>query len=108
MVVVNNEVHMIGGYRTTKHLIWNLKDRNSNKCVEMYDFKTDLLDEMFGARVVYIKSKNMILLIGGINHSNRKSVGIWRFCLKSKKWFKSNIAFEFSMYHSQSQRMIIV
>ena len=49
---------------------------------------------MFGASVVYVPSKNIILLIGG-KSGDDKPLGIWKFCVLSQKWTKMNdIKFE--------------
>eukprot|EP01084_Bolivina_argentea_P218528 370815_1 len=87
MVNVNGIIHAIGDpqRRLRKHLAWNT-NTNTNIVTEIFDFH-EYFGSIAGASMIYVKSKQMILLIGGRDHcSSEKYIGIWRFCLKTKKW----------------------
>eukprot|EP01084_Bolivina_argentea_P218527 370814_1 len=87
MVNVNGVIHAIADRSQRKHFTWDI---NNNTVTQIFDFH-----EYFGSIVnpsmIYIKSKQMILLIGGRDHCstekyNCEFIGIWRFCLKTNKW----------------------
>ena len=78
--------HNIGG-DNSKHVAW---DSNNDETVEMHDFTENGYDDIWNPSAVYAPSKQMILLIGGIDaYQNEKMFGIWKFCLMKKKWKKT-------------------
>ena len=85
MVVVNDVFHNIGGNEYTKHTAWN---SHNDETVVMHDFTENGIDEVWCPSAIYVPSKQMILLIGGKDYENHKMIGIWKFCLITKKWQK--------------------
>eukprot|EP01084_Bolivina_argentea_P204863 349916_1 len=77
-VSVENTIHSIGG--SLVHLIWN---KNTNIITKIdHPFN----DEVWGVSVIYVPSKQCILLIGGHNGFLQQDAGIWIFSLVSNKW----------------------
>ena len=55
------KINIIGSRKNSKHLCWNI-DTITEELV--HDFRADDMSEVSGPAVVYVSSKNMILLIG--------------------------------------------
>ena len=90
-----------------KHFIWNTNNNNNinNECKILYDFKNEIngIKDIVCSKCIYVKSKNILLLIGGKDRLNKikKGVGIWKFSLKFKKWYKICDGIKFK-FHSVS------
>ena len=73
MIFAKGSLHLIGGRMNPKHYIWN----DDNKKFEpTFDFHP-----IYGASVVHIPSKDMLLFFGGGNIRQ-----IWQFSFGAKKW----------------------
>lgn len=110
LVNANGTIHGIGGDVSSKHLTWNDSDHSFK---EMHDFKTiDNIYEIYGASVIYVPSKQLILLIGGKDIWNDKMIGIWKYCLLSNKWSKvKGIQFDFFQHSAvltSNQECIVI
>ena len=93
-------LHIIGGGHNLKHFIF---DTNNGKCVQVNDYQ----NEVHSVSAIYVPSKNMILLIGGVIINQRllingrlfwerKLFGMWKYCLLTKKTTKlDKIKFDF-------------
>ena len=77
----NGRLHIIV---SGKHFVFNANDDKPKPKI-YHDFKC----EIWRTSMLYVKSKQMLLLIGGQDiDSDWKPFGIWRFLLKSEKWEK--------------------
>lgn len=90
MIVLNGELNVICGTGSNKHYIW---DNERKKCNEIYQFNDHKYSEgLIGHRLIYLKSKNNVLLFGGhFFGSNSPSDSIYRFCVVNKEWNKLSI-----------------
>lgn len=103
MVGTKNDIHFIGGGNGNSHYIFN-KETEEFKLI--HTFKT--FTNMANIHLVYIKSQNVILSIGG--HAKRNDsrrykerffLNCRRFDLDSKKWKKmKNIEIQFPVGHA--------
>ena len=62
----------------------------------VYDFtthSTNPMQDMISPHVIYVESKQIIVLIGGCDEWPTKFVGIWVYSLMSKEWTKLPIKF---------------
>ena len=64
----------------------------------------ELIGTLYGISLIYVSSKHVILMIGGMIYDNndlfpplQTAVGIWKFCLKTQKWIK---LFNFNYLHA--------
>lgn len=96
MVNVNGVFHIIGGYQNSTHVSWN---SDNDEFVIMHDFKTNGFNDIFSPSTIYVPSKQMILLIGGLCFVTFKMIGIWKFCLKTNKWHKLE-GIQLDYYHA--------
>ena len=95
----------------SEHYVWNLSDNT----VKWIDQKWCQL--INSASMIYVPSKQMILLIGGPMLSandhitNWTNLGIWRFCLMKNKWTKMKLEFTYcatSCVLSSDENYIII
>ena len=93
LVAVDGAVHVIGGYKSSKHFVLKQGDRSLE---EVHDFKD--LEGFSGTALVYVRSKKSIFMIGGC--SGFRAVGIWRYSLISREWKKLK-ALRFDYFGSQ-------
>ena len=103
---VNGEIHLIGGYKSSKHLVWNDK---TNTFLKIYDFGTDLF--WVNLSLVYIPTKGIIIFIlGDPNHDDKNFV--WEYVSKTRKWRKvMNLPFchnKQSSFLTSNERYIIM
>ena len=105
ILVIGNDIHIIGGYDRNTHFIYNLQTKSLELIHTFEQFES-----MLGIALVHIKSQNVILLIGGSCHYNY--MHCHRFCLKTQKWKEiDNIKFEFyggSAMLTKDEKHIIV
>ena len=85
-VSVNEYIHFIN-YEMGKveHTILNTRD-NTFEIFNPPEFQE--WKEIYDTYCIYVKSKQVLLLIGGgtYNSPNIRPFGIWKYCLKKKKW----------------------
>ena len=107
-VNANGTIYIVGGFHT-KHQIWN---NESKRYQDLHDFKKHLkYDEIHGAALIFVPSKQQIIMIGGVDkmklvglddysdteYSSRMIGDIWRYYIKTNKWEKiSGISFKYS------------
>eukprot|EP01084_Bolivina_argentea_P184469 318144_1 len=91
---VNGSIHKIGGNGNAKHLIWN---EDNNTFDEIFDFEQEEnVGTILAASAIYVPSKDIILIIGGIDESDNKMVGVWKYYLVKKEWQKvKGITFDY-------------
>ena len=84
-LVVNNDIHLIGGYTNKDHMIWDDKKKQFES---QYTFNhLQLCLEHAG--FIHIASRNMLLLMGGYDAGCVKYLDdIWRYSLDQKRWEK--------------------
>ena len=82
VVNLQDEIHLIGGYGT-RHVKF---DKNTEKFQEIHTF--DSFEKMIAPLMVYIASKDVILICGGETTDNKCDVGVREFSLKTRKWRK--------------------
>ena len=93
---VNEYIHSIGGtvfFGGIRHLIFDTND-NTNLDFTPPEFRE--MRSILGAHCIYIRSKQILLLIGG-DRGSGKPFGIWRYCLKQEKWKKMKKLSSFSL-----------
>ena len=89
VVNVGKHMHFIGGAYGKRHTILNTIN-NSVETIDHTEFRG--IPRIKRTQSIYIKSKQMLLLIGGhtclmVNDAREKDAfGVWRFCLKKRKW----------------------
>ena len=82
LTFANGIIHQIGGLSKSNHLSWNPEN---DEIKQIHDFAPEFT-QIFGSISIYVASKDVILLIGGMQWLGQKSVGIWRFDMKLNKW----------------------
>ena len=85
-VIMDNTLHVAGGYRNKCHLIW---DFTQNKYEKMHEF--DVLKSMAHPGFVYIESRDIMLLFGGYDHDVTKDDyydldDIYLYDIDNKQW----------------------
>ena len=114
MVNINGVFHSIGGNDTggafnSKHRAIN--SDNDERAI-IHDFKQDGIEYLRNLSTIYVKSKQMILLIGGNDFYNDKMMGIWQFCLNENQWDKlEQLEFDYdtvSCYLTSDQKYIVI
>ena len=85
LINVNGQIHLIGGWENSKHLVWN----DETSCFsQIYDFKQQL-DDVINLSLVYIHSKRIIIMIAGCDADDYDNKNIvWRHSIETKKWKK--------------------
>lgn len=84
---VNGQLHLIGGWDNSKHLVFNEDSRDFS---EIYDFK-EKLNDVTNLSLIHVKSKKTILMIKEFDDADNddkykyKSV-VWEYCLIARKW----------------------
>eukprot|EP01084_Bolivina_argentea_P288615 495393_1 len=94
LVYVNDHIHIIGGENTDQHLIFDEKKNNFN---EIYSFNT-VTNLLFGHSILYMKSRNSILLFG--SKSQLTAPAISEFSMVNKKWNEWKMEIPDSVYYS--------
>eukprot|EP01084_Bolivina_argentea_P127027 224741_1 len=87
--MINDEYHIIGGEYNNKHLKWNSK---SNKWVTIQEFSEFESQHLSVNPVVYLKSKQKILMFGGYRSDMEKYFDtIYEYDIQQNIWNKTNI-----------------
>eukprot|EP01084_Bolivina_argentea_P057401 104872_1 len=77
-IIINNKLHFVAGFRN-KHLIWNEQQ-------SQFDVKhTFEFNSLYFHRLIHLKSKNILLSIGG-SHGGRRTDAIYSFDITLNKW----------------------
>jgi len=85
-VILDDQLHIIGGYNSNKHYIYN---PNTNELEEMYEFQ-DLGFGVYEHRLCHIKSQNRLLLFGGKKFGELMDK-MWEYQIDNKLWKKLDI-----------------
>ena len=94
LVSVNDTIHIIGGWRGNKHLVWNPQKIESDNSIEVMHQFTEANVQILGTTAIYVPSTQTLLAIGGFiwdgidSDTPAVGFGIWRCCLKSWEWQK--------------------
>ena len=83
IVSENDCIHIIGGCNSTEHHIYKIKNNMSCEISCYDDPAFDEFNQIRALKPIYVKSKRILLLIGGWANN---TIGIWKFCLTQKKW----------------------
>eukprot|EP01084_Bolivina_argentea_P103189 184861_1 len=83
MALINKQIHIIGGFDNNTHSIWN---ETNEKSEVVHTFSNSVHDH----RLLHLKSKNKLLLLGGEYHLNCKNE-IYEYCVKNNKWKKWSV-----------------
>ena len=85
--IVNGDFHVIGGYISRDHMIW---DPKTERFISQYTFPTYEWDKCLeNAGCVYVASRNMLLLFGGYDAGIIQPLdAIWKYDLMKKQWKK--------------------
>jgi len=89
--VVDNKLHIIGGYCNKCHIIF---DTETKEWTKQHTFK-GVNEGISGAAIIYVPWQKMLYLLGGYSHNNDyqqemdlnpRLDKIWRYSLDSGKW----------------------
>ena len=80
-MLINDNIHIIGGKNNAKHLLWNVNHQYQNKLRNIWTF----FEPFYYVSTIHVPSRDIVLLIGGISASN-KQIGIMMFDLITNKW----------------------
>lgn len=94
LVNVNGVIHRMGGYDPYIHTTWNDEKEHWTKLAESENMGLPLDTDyrcwhLYAVSLVYVKSKNMILLLGATAfdvNGNRRDTCVWRFKIAASKW----------------------
>ena len=112
LINVDNQIHVIGGARNTKHSIWN---DDKKELEEVFDFATIITAEincLRGSSLIHVPSKNILLLFGGKKNANPLN-DIYEYSFANKEWRKWNDGIQFSASYApavltKDERYIII
>lgn len=82
IVNANDEIHLIVGCDTDKHLVW---EEGSRKFSQIYDFKK-LLFVHSELQMIHVQTTQEIIMIGG--YDNQHNTIIWGYKIPDRKWQK--------------------
>ena len=102
-VVTSNDIHFIGGGQERNACNRHIKfDKNKKKFQEIHKFEQ--FDSIYTVSMVYVKSKDVILIFGGSGQKNGidiGGIGMMEFSLNTQKWTKiENITYNFYDGHA--------
>ena len=87
-IMINNEFHVIGGYRNNKHLKWNETIRKFEK---LHDLRKAINWNGIG-RHSMVKIKHKLLVFGGYDkHQHQYINNIYEYDIKANKWSSMSI-----------------
>eukprot|EP01084_Bolivina_argentea_P306202 529076_1 len=87
-VIINHQFHVILGQNNNKHLIWN---DTKQQFKQIYVFE-EFIQGYSNHGLIYISSKQMLLLFGGYNHDIKSAVDyIYSYSINNNKWTKLNV-----------------
>eukprot|EP01084_Bolivina_argentea_P123587 219015_1 len=83
-IIINNKCNIIGGKKNNKHLIW--KD-DTKQFEEIYQFSEHENGYYLSQNIIFIQSKNMLLLFGGTAAKYVKKLGvIYKYNILKQEW----------------------
>ena len=107
-IIINDELHLIGGKRNNKHLIW----RDKQKIFEELHVFEDLSLGFKSHKLIHMKSRQILLLFGGESTSKPLDV-IYRFDIKKNEWNLMKIKMpqklsEFGLISTNDEKYVIL
>lgn len=96
-VVINGEFHIIGGFKSNKHMKWSVKDQ---RFIEIFHFKEAGIG-YYLHKLCYIESKQVLISMGGYvttTRSSRSCDHIYLYDIRNNKWHRSPISMPRRMY----------
>eukprot|EP01084_Bolivina_argentea_P015522 29064_1 len=81
--IINGKYHVIRGNMNDKHLVWNAKDSTFDVVYKWAKEES----KTAGHALVHIKSKNALLLFGGIQNKIQND-SMWYYSIDKAKWTK--------------------
>eukprot|EP01084_Bolivina_argentea_P158022 275314_1 len=89
------ELHIVCGAESNKHFIWTQNNSYGRK----YEFKQfDTFGSLSNAGLVHVKSKNILLLLGGYNHTDWIcSDAIYSYDIDKNEWVEINTTLPVAM-----------
>ena len=96
-VVINGEFHLIGGFKSNKHMKWSIKEQ---RFIEIFHFKEAGIG-YYLHKLCYIKSKNLLISMGGYTtttRSSRSTDHIYIYDINNNQWHLSPISMPRRMY----------
>ena len=109
-VFVDGKLHIIGGYHSNLHIIFNPKTK---KWIKHHKFAG--IKGLSMAALIHVKSKNVLYLMGGYDqqHIFDSSDVIWRYSFVTQKWEHLSVKLpkagdEFPHFLTTNERYIVV
>ena len=111
MLMINDQINVIGGYDETKHDIWKFDKNEAWPIKEIFNF-TEFSDGLQGHRLIHIKSNGIVLLFGGENYHNIYD-SLYQYSVSHKVWNKLNISMpkplsHFGIVSTRCERYVII
>eukprot|EP01084_Bolivina_argentea_P205651 351279_1 len=107
---INNHFHIINNYN--KHAIVNYKQNTQTLDIISDTLQSEDSTSLSSQSVIYIPSKQSILLLGGTDEEDTLTKELWIYSLKTQKWkMINNVIFEgywFSAVLSSNEQYIIL
>eukprot|EP01084_Bolivina_argentea_P148481 259566_1 len=99
--VINNTFHIIGGDRTTKHLMWDITNKcfTTNHIFQVYLSSLKPAHQFYGHALIFHKMKNRLLLFGGSCNSLSYSDTIYSYDISNNKWILLNDTMPMKLSH---------
>ena len=98
-IVINNELHIIGGSVNSKHYIF---DEEKLSLVQMHEFK-QFENGLIHHELIYIKSRQYLLLFAGQDSKECVvSKDIYKYSINNKKWDKLSLEMPSEITRSQT------
>lgn len=92
-IILNGQLHIIGGQKSNKHLVWNGKLRKFETIYTFTEFQG-----ISGSALCHLKSQNVLALIGGTTYKPFKILNtIYVFFIEQYRWIKYEYKLPFGM-----------
>eukprot|EP01084_Bolivina_argentea_P264262 447594_1 len=85
-IIINNELHLIGGKRNNKHLVW----KHNAKQLEQIHVFNELKVGFKSHELVYIESKQLLYMFGGESHQHPLDT-IYQYSIVKGEWSISKV-----------------
>eukprot|EP01084_Bolivina_argentea_P278623 476060_1 len=87
LVLLNEQLHIIGGHKNKKHYTWHTKTQTLS---EMHAFTH--VQNIVGQRLIYQQSTNRLFMFGGYDNGNHVRLNcIWVYYINTNKWKQSEL-----------------
>lgn len=107
-IIINNEFHLIGGKRSNKHLLWK-EDKEIFEELHVFE---DLSEGFKSHKLIYIKSKQILLMFGGESVQQPLDT-IYKYEISENKWSEMELKMpqklsEFGLIATNDERFVIL